>query len=107
MKQQYFIRTLACLLAGLMLFTAISCGKADNDNEATGTTTAANSDISSAFPAAKNVPAADGGVWKLWFPPLPCSKNTGNLPVKISLLKNSLQNSAAICRKRKKSLHRQ
>lgn len=41
MKQQHFIRTLACLLAGLMLFTAMACGKADNGNEATETTTAA------------------------------------------------------------------
>ena len=41
MKRQYFIRTLACLLAALMLLTAMACGKADNDTEATGTTTAA------------------------------------------------------------------
>ncbi|MBQ7322367.1 MAG: hypothetical protein IJW99_09735 [Clostridia bacterium] len=41
MKRQYFIRTLAFLLAALMLLTAMACGKADSGNDAVETTTAA------------------------------------------------------------------
>ena len=38
MKRQYFARTLACLLAGLMLCSAIACGKSEGSNEVTTAT---------------------------------------------------------------------